>query len=229
MISEDENAIPEPIAPPSAGGIPWRPILLVLLIVVLIYPVVRRLMPAGNPPGGPSAKAAIDSSFRAFSAGRFQEAIEFGKAALLIDPNSAEAYNNIAASYAGLRNWDLAIQNIQQALRIRPDFQLARNNLVWYLQQKGGFPGGSSPADYYVNLSLQLYQAGKYQECVDAAREGVKRDPNSARAYSNMAAAYSSLKMWDQAIAAAQQAVRIDPGFELARNNLAWAIAQKRK
>ena len=228
-MPEDDSVSPEPVPPPSTGGIPWRAVLLVGLIVVLIYPVVRRLIPAGSPPAAPSARAAIDSSFRAYNAGRFQEAIEFGKAALRIDPNSAEAYNNIAASYAGLRNWDMAIQNIGQALRLKPDFQLAKNNLMWYIQQKGGVPAAGSPADYYVNLSLQLYQAGKYQECIDAAREGVKRDPNSARAYSNMAAAYSSLKMWDQAIAAAQQAVRIDPGFELARNNLAWAIAQKRK
>jgi tetratricopeptide (TPR) repeat protein len=228
-MPEDDSFTPEPIASPPARGIPWRAILLVVLLLILIYPVVRRLIPAGSPPAAPSAKAAIDSSFKAYSAGRYQEAIEFGKTALRLDPNSAEAYNNIAASYAGLKNWDLAIQNIGQALRLKPDFQLAKNNLMWYVQQKGGAPAAGSPADYYVNLSLQLYQAGKYQECIDAAREGVKRDPNSARAYSNMAAAYSGLKMWDQAIDAAQQAVRIDPGFELARNNLAWAITQKRK
>jgi len=32
--------------------------------------------------------------------------------------------------------WDPAIQASQQALRLKPDFQLARNNLAWAMSQK---------------------------------------------------------------------------------------------
>jgi hypothetical protein len=32
--------------------------------------------------------------------------------------------------------WDAAIEAARQALRIKPDFPLARNNLAWSLQQK---------------------------------------------------------------------------------------------
>jgi hypothetical protein len=35
-----------------------------------------------------------------------------------------------------MSRWDEAIQAAQQALRINPGFQLAKNNLVWSLEQK---------------------------------------------------------------------------------------------
>ena len=46
-------------------------------------------------------------------------------------PDCAEAYNNIAASYESLAMWGEAVEAARKALRVRPDFQLARNNLAW--------------------------------------------------------------------------------------------------
>jgi tetratricopeptide (TPR) repeat protein len=48
----------------------------------------------------------------------------------------AEAYNNIAAGHQALGEWDEAIAAAQEAIRLRPDFQLARNNLAWSLRQR---------------------------------------------------------------------------------------------
>ena len=229
-----ENEIPILSARPSS---PWRWAALALVAVVLVYPVVRRLIwQAGAP--APALRAAIDSSSRAFNAGRYEEALAYGNVALRTDPASADAYNNIAAAWAGLRNWDSAIQNIQQAIRIKPSFQLARNNLAWYQRQKAAGvprpklpppPSPVPPAASYLNVSRQLFQAGKYRECIHVAKEALKLDPNSDVAYNNIAAARSAMGMWDDAIAAAYQAVRIDPAFALARNNLAWAVEQKRR
>ena len=53
-----------------------------------------------------------------------------------LKPDYADAYNNIAAAYSALHLWDFAIAAAQEALRIRPDYQLARNNLNWALEQK---------------------------------------------------------------------------------------------
>ena len=51
-------------------------------------------------------------------------------------PILPEAYNNIAADYEDLHQWDLAIEAAKQALKLRPDFQLAKNNLAWAESQK---------------------------------------------------------------------------------------------
>jgi len=228
MLSEHES--PTETAP---ARVPWRWAIMAVLVVISIYPVIRRLAVHANAPPPAASTAAINLSFQAFNAGQFERTITYAKVALQADRNSADAYNNIAAAYARLRNWDLAIQNIQHALRLRPGYQLAKNNLAWYLQQKAGAPPSASAptpgtSDFYVNLSLQRYQTGKYPESINAARQAIRLNPQTATAYKNIAAS-SAMRIWDEAIAAAQQAMRIDPGLQIARNNLAWAISEKQK
>jgi tetratricopeptide (TPR) repeat protein len=70
---------------------------------------------------------------------------------------------------------------------------------------------------------LLYHQAGQYWQSIGAAQEALRRRPDYAEAYNNIAAAYESLGMWNQAIEAAQEALRIRPDFQLASNNLAWA------
>ncbi|MGA7919091.1 MAG: tetratricopeptide repeat protein [Candidatus Acidiferrales bacterium] len=48
-------------------------------------------------------------------------------------PNYPEAYHNIAAAYRSIQQWDLAIAAAQEALKLKPDFQLANNNLAYSL------------------------------------------------------------------------------------------------
>jgi tetratricopeptide (TPR) repeat protein len=78
-------------------------------------------------------------------------------------------------------------------------------------------------------LSFVHYQAGRYQESIDAAEAVLRADPNSAAAYNNIAVAYLGLKRFDEAIANAQEALRVQPDFALAANNLAWIRQEKAK
>jgi tetratricopeptide (TPR) repeat protein len=78
-------------------------------------------------------------------------------------------------------------------------------------------------------LSTERYQAGRYQESIDAAKAALKADPKSAAAYNNIAVAYLALKKYDEAIANAQQALRLQPGYTLASNNLAWIRQEQAK
>jgi tetratricopeptide (TPR) repeat protein len=47
----------------------------------------------------------------------------------------------------------------------------------------------SPTTDYYVGLSLARFRAGKYKECIAAAREALKIRPASAEAWNNIGAA----------------------------------------
>ena len=55
---------------------------------------------------------------------------------MTLNPNYAEAYNNVAAAHAALARWDDAIQAARQAISLKPDFQLAKNNLAWATTEK---------------------------------------------------------------------------------------------
>jgi tetratricopeptide (TPR) repeat protein len=88
-------------------------------------------------------------------------------------------------------------------------------------------PPSSVPADALVAQSLAFFQAGKYNECIDAARQAVKINPRYTQAWNNLGACYNSLSQWDQGIAAEDEALRISPDFQLAKNNRAWALQQK--
>ena len=114
-------------------------------------PQVRRYLNARGeavilPPAAPGAETAdglLNTSLRLYQAGDFQGSIDAARKALALKPDFAEAYNNIAASFASLRQWEEAIQAAREALRLKPDFPLARNNLAWAEAEKQKAKPGS--------------------------------------------------------------------------------------
>lgn len=85
------------------------------------------------------AKAVKDSINRSLAlnqAGDYSGSLLAAREAIRLDPASAEAWNNVAADDEALGRWDQAIAAAQRAIALRPDFQLARNNLAWSQQQK---------------------------------------------------------------------------------------------
>jgi len=53
-------------------------------------------------------------------------------------------------------------------------------------------PVNSPQADAFLNQSLEHYQAGRFQESINAAKQVLALNPKSAEAYNNIAAAYMS-------------------------------------
>jgi len=181
----------------------------------------------------PTPAKDIERSFQLYQAGRYEDAIAAAHAALDANPYSADAFNNLAVAYAGLRVWDAAVRNAQEAIRIRPGYQLAMNNLAWILQQREeadrALPAvvPTATPESQLSLSAQLYGQGKFQECIAAAEEAIALDATMAEAYNNCAACYASMGRWDEAIRSATEALRLKPDFQLARNNLAWALQHR--
>ena len=171
----------------------------------------------------------IDLSLAQYKQALYPQAIESARHALQLDPNSVEAYTNIGAAYGMMQQWDEGIRNEREALRLNPHYQLAQNNLDLY-QQRGRseqtLHAVGLTADDYINESLRLNQAGRYQESLAAAREALKLDPRSAKAWNNIAANDEALHRWDDAVAAARKALALQPDLQIAKNNLAWSIAQ---
>ncbi|MDR3736501.1 MAG: tetratricopeptide repeat protein [Acidobacteriaceae bacterium] len=178
-------------------------------------------------PATQNADYWINLSLAQYQQVKFQASIVSARHALAINPNLAAAYNNIGAGYAGLQQWDEAIRNEREALRIDPSLQIAQNNLRLYQAHGASAPQAKTALDY-LNDSLVLNQAGKYEECIAVARHALQLDPKMAEAWNNIAASDEALHRWDDAIAAAQKAIALKPDFQLAKNNLAWSLSQKK-
>ena len=176
----------------------------------------------------------INASLYQYRSGNYEACIASANQALRLKPDSEVAYNNRGAAYAALRQWDLAIESERAALRINPGFELSKNNLVLYEQEKSAkpapqtLPAANMTADGWLIASLRANQAGEYQQSIDDARAALKLRPDYPEAYNNIAAAYEAMHKWDEAIAAAKEAIRLRPGFQLAKNNLEWSISQKK-
>jgi tetratricopeptide (TPR) repeat protein len=82
------------------------------------------------------ARALLDQSFRLCNQQHYSESIDAARRALALKADYAEAYNNIGFAYAGLGLWEPAIAAVEEALRLQPNFQLAKNNLAWFLERK---------------------------------------------------------------------------------------------
>jgi tetratricopeptide (TPR) repeat protein len=200
------------------------------LVVALGFGVAR-LMREGKQA---SAQNNVARSVRHYQAGRYQDAIEAAKMALMQDPGSADAFNNLAVAHLRLGAWAEATQSALAAIRLRPDHRLARNNLVWILEeeakatQRPAVTGSADTPEYFLSLSLQQWQRGRFPQSLLAAQVALRLRPDYAEALNNIAAANASMGRWDDAIEAAKRAIQIHPDFQLAKNNLAWAEAQKK-
>jgi Flp pilus assembly protein TadD len=75
----------------------------------------------------------------------------------------------------------------------------------------------------YLQSSLQLYQQGRFVECIEESQKALALRPGYAEAWNNIGAAYNKLGQFAQGADACEKALRLKPDFELARNNLIFA------
>lgn len=78
----------------------------------------------------------ITTSLKLYYEGKYRECIGVCKKVLKIDPNVAEAYNNICSAYNQLMLYDSSIWACNKALELNPDLQIAKNNLQWATERK---------------------------------------------------------------------------------------------
>lgn len=100
----------------------------------------KRMREAATPDG------LIDLSLLYYQATKYSDCIRTAKRALELKPDSAEAYNNIAACYNSMSLWDDGIAAAKEAIRLKPDFEIAKNNLLYAIAQKQRAEGSALPA-----------------------------------------------------------------------------------
>jgi tetratricopeptide (TPR) repeat protein len=136
--------------------------------------------------------------------------------------------------YAGQSNWPDVNRIVGEVLRVAPgDSQalrysrMARHNANSRVEAAEQRVHAQPTPENLLNLSLQYYQSGRYEECVHTALETLRLRPGYAEAYNNIAAGYQAMGRWDESIKASGEAIRLNPNLQIARNNLAYALSQR--
>jgi protein O-mannosyl-transferase len=161
--------------------------------------------------------------------GRTQEAVDYFRRALAINPDMAEARDNLnrvlallakgdpaaapptsaaencfsqGVALAAKGQWEEAIGQYREALRLKPDFAEVRNN-----------------------LGLALMKRGQPQEAADEFRTLLLSQPQNAKAHYNLGLALAALSRKDEAAAEYLEALRIRPEYAEPHNNLGNLLA----
>jgi hypothetical protein len=95
----------------------------------------------------PSLKASLPlaKAQLAYQKGQYQESIAEVKDALLLKPDFAVAYWGIGISYGMLGQWDLAITNLETALKLDKNYRDAEDSLKWAQEGQKAAKRGKSP------------------------------------------------------------------------------------
>jgi tetratricopeptide (TPR) repeat protein len=110
--------------------------------------------------------------------------------------------SNLGNALARKQLWDEAIDHLQEAVRLRPDY-----------------------ADAYFNLGSVLFQQGRIDQAIVQWKKALAIRPRDAEAHRNVASALRKQGNVKEAISEYEQALNIVPEDSVALNNLAWILA----
>jgi protein O-mannosyl-transferase len=110
--------------------------------------------------------------------------------------------SNLGNALAREQLWDAAIDHLQEAVRLRPDY-----------------------ADAYFNLGSVLFQQGKIDQAIAQWQKTLAIHPRDAEAHRNVADALRKQGKVKEAISEYEQTLNLAPEDSAALNNLAWILA----
>jgi tetratricopeptide (TPR) repeat protein len=152
------------------------------------------------------------------------------------DSTNAIVYNNLGTANIILKNYKMGINACRKAISLDPNFQLAKNNLNWGLdelrklnqskQQLLQIPTSKKDQAIYLNLGLNYFQSGEYDSSIMIWNEGLLKYPDNTTSFlNNIGTSLVMLKHYSKAIDAFNKVLAVDTNNQLAMNNISWAKA----
>ena len=156
-----------------------------------------------------------------------------------INPKDAAGYNKRGIGWAEKRDYDRAITDYNEALRLNPQYQFAYYNRGIAWRNKGDYDRAIADyneavrlnpkdADAYNNRGYAWSSKRDYDRAIADYNEALRLNPKDAKAYNNRGFAWSSKRDYDHAIADYNEALRLDPQYAFAYYNRGNAWRNKR-
>jgi Flp pilus assembly protein TadD len=171
--------------------------------------------------------------------GQLAEAAECYRQALRLDPDHADALNNLGVLLMLEGQLAEAVDCFRHALRGNPHHTDAHNNLGAALFQQGhlaeeiecyheALRSNPNNADAHNNLGIALQGQGRPDEAIEHFRRAVRGNPDHAEAHNNLGIALYEQGRPDEAIECFRQALRCNPHHADALNSLGFLLKRQR-
>jgi tetratricopeptide (TPR) repeat protein len=153
-------------------------------------------------------------------------------------PAKARPYNNLGAALMRANRLTEAVEQLQKALDIKPDFVDAHYNLGYALSRQGKLVEGIDqfretlrldPDNFEAlnNMGVSLAIQGRYKEAVQYLETALNLNPNDADANNNIAMAFYHLGDMEAAARHLTRALSLNPRYAGAHNNFGLVMRDK--
>lgn len=162
--------------------------------------------------------------------GNKAEAEAHFKQSIALDSNNPESYYFYGNYLKNCGRYQEALGMAQQALQLAPGHISSQNLMNELLATPGGLQSPLEAAEKlvntthtpeaYLNLSLQYYNARRYEDCIKMCEQALLLKPNWDAAYNNICCSYNELHKWNEAIQACEKGLTINPAHAQLKGNL---------
>jgi len=158
--------------------------------------------------------------------------------ALQVTEDNYLARNNLGYALDGEGQIDEAISQLQESIRLKPDFAYAHYNLGSTLAKKGQTDEAIRQfqealrlkpdyADARNNLGIALAEKGQFEEAIRQYGDAMRLRPDYAMTHNNLGISLYRKGRVVEAIRQFQEALRLKPDYADARNNLDAVLANR--
>jgi Tfp pilus assembly protein PilF len=130
---------------------------------------------------------------------RAEEAVDYFTGEIAKNPEVADLYNRRAEAHTLRRDYDAAVADYGEALRLQPNERA-----------------------FYNNRGRAFLAKKDYERAVADFDESIRLAPNYVFPYANRAAARTAQREYARAVEDYERALQLEPGMFFAANNLAW-------
>ena len=173
-----------------------------------------------------------------YNQGQFKEVLSKIKPLISVFSKAITLFNLQGAANAALQNYEKAIDSYKQAIKIKPDYAEAYNNMGNALNDKGELDAAIDSykqalkikpdfAEAYYNMGNSLRDNGDLDTAIDSYNKVLTIKPDHAEAYYNMGNALKEKSDLDAAIDSYKQAIKIKPDFAEVYYNMGIALNDK--
>jgi tetratricopeptide (TPR) repeat protein len=180
----------------------------------------------------------IDYILNLFKSNQIQQALDFIDTLSKDYPDKSLLFNIRGAGYAGLGQLDIAVQNYEKALSIKPDYAKAHYNLGGAFQELDKLHDSAKSyenaivlepenAQAHNNLAIVLRELDQLEEAEASCRKAIVLDPEYAEAHSCLSIILYANGDLNSALESIKKAYSINPKLKIIKLLLAVLKARK--